>query len=153
MANRTSFKLTGAKELEANLKALGRDVATKAGAEGLRAAGVEVRDAVQAAAPYRAGDTTKTWRNKDGSKGSADYGHLRDNIKLRKRRAKRRFSILYVLTTGNAFWARFSEYGTEHEQARPWLRPTLAKQAGPFFDAITQEIQKAIDRAVRRAKK
>lgn len=153
MAGRQSFKLTGAKELESLLKGLGPEAATKAGAEGLRKAAETVRDDVKAAAPYDDGDTKRTWRNKDGSQGSADYGHLRDNIKLRKRKALKAHSIRYVLTTTNAFWGLFSEFGTEHEPARPWMRPTLERSANGFFDQLSDTLRKAINKAARKAKK
>lgn len=153
MANRSSFNLTGAKELEAALKALGPEVATKAGASGTRKATNVMRDAVKANAPRGEQSTKRTWRNKDGSQGRGDYGRLHENIKTRKVRSRRAHTVSFQVTTGSAFWGRFSEFGTEHEPARPWFKPALDQVAGKVVEALTVEIKKAIDRAARKAKK
>lgn len=153
MANRSSFTLTGAKELEAALKALGPEVATKAGASGTRKATNVMRDAVKANAPRGEQSTKRTWRNKDGSQGRGDYGRLHENIKTRKNRSRKAHTVSFQVTTGSAFWGRFSEFGTEHEPARPWFKPALDQVAGKVVEALTVEIKKAIDRAARKAKK
>jgi HK97 gp10 family phage protein len=153
MATRTGFKLTGGKELEAALKALGPEVATKAGTSGTRKATNVMRDAVKANAPRGEQSTKRTWRNKDGTQGSADYGRLHENIKTRKVRARKAKTVSFQVTTGSAFWGRFSEFGTEHEPARPWFKPALDQVAGKVVEAISDELKKAIDRAARKARR
>lgn len=151
MATRSEFRMEGFADLEKALKELGAPVATKAGAEGLRRATNVMRDAVKANAPEGDQPTRRTWRNKDGSQGVADYGRLKQNIKTRKQRARKAHTISYVVTTGRAFWGRFSEFGTEHEPARPWFKPAVDKVAGQVVSAIQTELKKAIDKAVRKA--
>ncbi|MBB5715851.1 HK97 gp10 family phage protein [Sphingomonas aerophila] len=112
-----------------------------------------MRDAVKDAAPRGTEPTKKTWRNKDGTQNSADYGRLHENIKTRKVKSRKRQTIAFVVTTGSAFWGRFSEFGTEHEGAKPWFRPALDRVAGEVVDALSQELKKAIDRAARKARK
>ncbi len=153
MPNRTEFRMDGFKELEAALKALGAEVATKAGTEGARKATNIMRDAVKKKAPRGDQPTKRTWRNKDGSQGSADYGRLHQNIKTRKQRAEKSHTIRYVVTTGNAFWGRFSEFGTEHEPARPWFKPAVDQVAGQVASAIQTELATAIDKAARKARR
>jgi len=153
MANRSSFKLEGAKELEAALKALGAEVATKTGAQSARKATNVMRDAVKASAPRGEQSSKRTWRNKDGSQGSADYGHLHENIKTRKVRARKKHTVSFQVTTGKAFWGRFSEFGTEHEPARPWFKPAVDQVASKVVAAISTELKKAIEKAARKAKK
>jgi HK97 gp10 family phage protein len=153
MANRQNFSMDGFKELEAALKKLGPEVATKAGAEGTRKATNVMRDAVKKAAPRGDQPTKRTWRNKDGSQGTGDYGRLHDNIKSRKQRSRKSHTIRYVVTTGSAFWGRFSEFGTEHEPARPWFKPAVDQIAGKLVDALRTELGKAIDKAARKARK
>lgn len=153
MASRSTFHVSGFKELEKTLKAMGPQVATKAGNEGLRKATNQLRDIVRANAPVGDQPTKRTWRNKDGSQGSADYGRLRQNIKTRKQKSKRAYTLRYIVTTGNAFWGRFSENGTENEPARPWFKPAVDKAASEVSQAIATELRKAIDKAARKARR
>lgn len=153
MPTRSSFKLEGAKELEKLLKSLGPEVATKAGASGTRQATNIMRDAVKERAPRGTETTQRKRKGKDGSVTRADYGRLHDNIKTRKTRARKAHTISFIVTTGKAFWGRFSEFGTEHEIARPWFRPALDQVAGKVVSSLGDELRKAIDRVVRRGKK
>ncbi len=153
MASRSNFRMDGFKELETALKSLGPEVATKAGAQGTRKATNVMRDAVKANVPRGEQSTKRTWRNNDGSQGSADYGRLHENIKTRKVRARRKHTVSFQVTTGSAFWGRFSEFGTEHEPARPWFKPALDKVADKLVDALKDELSKAIKKAARKAKR
>lgn len=153
MVSRSTFHVSGFRELEKTLKAMGPQIATKAGNEGLRKATNQLRDIVRANAPKGDQPTKRTWRNKDGSQGRADYGRLRQNIKTRKQRSKKAHTLRFLLTTTNAFWGRFSEFGTENEPARPWFKPALDQAAGQVSQTIATELRKAIDRAARKARK
>jgi HK97 gp10 family phage protein len=153
MPSRQTFKLEGMKELNQALKDLGPQVATKAGTAGARQATNVMRDAVKEAAPRGTEPTKRTWTNKDGSKGSADYGRLHQNIKTKKVRARKAHTVSFQVTTGKAFWGRFSEFGTEHEPARPWFKPAVDKVAEQVVSALSTELKKAIDKAARKARK
>ncbi|MBM6577118.1 HK97 gp10 family phage protein [Microvirga sp. SRT01] len=152
MVNRSNFSMEGFSDLEKVLKDLGPPFAKKAGSEGLRKATNELKKDVQAGAPTGTARTKRTWRNKDGTKGSADYGRLKQNIKTRKRRSKKQNTIVYVVTTGDAFWGRFSEFGTEKEPARPWFKPAVDRSVSRIVKALKDELHKAVEKQVRKAR-
>jgi HK97 gp10 family phage protein len=153
MATRNTFHMSGFKELEKALKALGPEVATKTGAAAARKATNVMRDAVKDRAPFDPGPTERTWTKKDGSKSTADYGHLKDNIKTKKVKARKNHTVAFEVTTGNAFWGRFSENGTEHEPAKPWFKPALDDVAPKVVETLQAELKKGVDRAARKARK
>lgn len=153
MASRSTFHMKGFKDLEKSLKALGPEVATKTGTSAARKATNVMRDAVKDAAPYDSGPTERTWKRKDGSVQTADYGHLKDNIKTRKTKARKSHTVSFEVSTTKAFWGRFSEFGTEHEGAKPWFKPALDQVAPKVVEALQTELKKAIDKAARRARK
>src|SRR5690349_16525955 len=70
------FQMEGVKELKAGLEELGEVTATKVGARANREAAVELRDNLRAVAPY------------DPAARERPYGHLRDEIKVRKVKAR-----------------------------------------------------------------
>jgi HK97 gp10 family phage protein len=151
MASRTSFRLDGGKELEQALKQLGPEVATKVGASGLRQATNILRNGLRAAAPVGRGSTKKTWKTKAGTSNSADYGHLRDNIKTKKQRSRSAHSLRFIVTTGNAFWGKFLEFGTRKMSAKTWFKPAVDRIMPRAAESIVSEVRKAIDRAARKA--
>lgn len=153
MAKRTTFKMEGFKELEKALKALGPEVATKTGASAARKATNVIRDTVKDKAPFDPGPTERKWTKKDGSVSTADYGHLKDNIKTRKVKARKSHTVAFEVTTGQAFWGRFSELGTEHEPARPWFKPALDEAAPNAVETLQKELKKGVEKAARKARK
>lgn len=54
---------------------------------------------------------------------------------------------------GNQFYFRFLEFGTSKMAARPFLRPALAKNTQRTNQIFVDEMNKGIDRALRRMKK
>ncbi len=74
-------------------------------------------------------------RSKKGkrSKSSLKYGQLYRNIKVERfKKVSRRKGIRGgTISTGNAFWGRFLENGTDRMDAKPWFKPA--------FDASTEE--------------
>ncbi|TYD55101.1 hypothetical protein DJ499_25225, partial [Klebsiella pneumoniae] len=67
---------------------------------------------------------------------------------LKIRISLRRVSIL----RGEDHW-RFLEFGTEHAAARPIIRPALNGVDADVINVFALELEKSIDRAVRRAAK
>ena len=45
------------------------------------------------------------------------------------------------------------EFGTEHAAARPIIRPAMNGIDGPVINVFAEEMEKAIDRAIRQAVK
>lgn len=146
IANRGGFQLEGVSELKAALAELSNEVATKEGRRANRAAAKVVFDAVYSYAPHRPGVQKKYY------KGSGrDYGDLRDNIKIRLAKARKDNVITYNITTGNAFWAGFLEFGTVNMTARPWMRPAFDASVRSGADVQITELRKGVERAAKKA--
>jgi HK97 gp10 family phage protein len=133
-------KVEGVSELKAAFEQLGVEVSTRIGVRANREAARLLQSELIQAAPY---DPREKKRAKN-------YGHLRDNIRIRRQRAR--------VTTGNAFWGNFLEFGTVRMPAQPWFRPIveslrellLGKQIGGLRDGIEREAKKAARIARRR---
>lgn len=157
---RTTVKVEGFKELEKSLKALG-DEATVAGRRALRREGNMLRDALKEAAPYSGDDANTTkYRKLKAKKGKrralaglvrrVDYGHLRDNIRVREEKAKKDHTIVMSVTTGWAFWGSFLEFGTRKMAARPWMRPTFDRMQMGMVEGIKKQLGRQIELAAKR---
>src|SRR5688572_3459569 len=129
--------MEGVAELKTALTELGTEVATKVGVTANRKAAIVARDALIDAAPY----------SEEQSPGSKQFGHLRDNIRVRKVPANRATRIRHIVTTGRAFWGRLVELGTALISAKPWWRPTIEQLHQDLFNAQGDELRKGIERA------
>jgi HK97 gp10 family phage protein len=135
-------KLEGAKDLERVLGALGKDVATRIGRKAVRDPAQVLATVLRLTAPYRPG-------RRDRPNG-ADYGHLRDNLKVVSVRAKKPGLLLYRVTTGDAFWGNFLEFGTVNMPARPWMRPQVDAMKGEIVDIQVSTLSLGIERAAKK---
>ncbi|HDS3786161.1 TPA: hypothetical protein QCJ34_003499 [Enterobacter ludwigii] len=54
---------------------------------------------------------------------------------------------------GDTWYWRMLEFGTEHAAARPIIRPAMNGIDGPVINVFAEEMEKAIDRAIRQAVK
>lgn len=134
------------------LAELGTEVATKVGAAANAKAARELRDVVKEHAPQNPeGATWKYWRLKNGESQKRLYGQLRDNIRVRRQRARKQHHIVHHVTTGRAFWGMFLEFGTVNLQAQPWFRPIVEVVGGRILDLQARELGQGIERAARRA--
>jgi HK97 gp10 family phage protein len=141
-------KVEGVSELKAAFEQLGVEVSTRIGVRANREAARLLQSELIQAAPY---DPREKKRAKN-------YGHLRDNIRIRRQRARNQGHITMNVTTGNAFWGNFLEFGTVRMPAQPWFRPIveslrellLGKQIGGLRDGIEREAKKAARIARRR---
>ncbi len=136
------LELHGGTDLEAALAALGKDVATRTGQRAVRNSSTALREELVATAPFRPGRRMRP--------GGADYGHLRDNLKVRKVRAKKPGLVLYRVSTGDAFWGNFLEFGTVNMAARPWMRPTVDRMKGKLVEIMFDTLKRGIERAAKR---
>ena len=144
-------EVKGAKELEAKLVGLGTFVATKLGTSALRKTANQAKKLLSAAAPYDPSFRLKSWTNKDGSVGSNYYGHLRDNIKVRKAKSQNKNFIVYNITTGRAFWGYFQEFGTSKMPARPWARPAVEAMKDDLVSIQIDLLGKGIEAYAKRS--
>lgn len=158
MADLVKFELRGFKELGDKLKDFGPQVAKN----GLRSADLAGTKIVLNAAKQ-----TTQWHDASGL--------LRSAITISRRRTPeyiakysvvvksklkfvkvRRFSKgrnkgKYTTAAPPSIYGRFLEYGTSRMKARPWLRPALNEHVPEVIEAIRSGLQRAIDRAAKRA--
>ncbi len=81
------------------------------------------------------------------SVASQKYGRLSKNIKtavLRIAKAKGRRGAR--VSTGDAFWGQFLEFGTRHLSARPWFRPAIEQSKDAAIDKLREFLGRGIER-------
>lgn len=143
---RESFRLDGAAELDAQLAQLGTAMATEIGREAAETSAEVLRDAWVAGAPYsERASTMKYWSLAGGGTGKANYGHLKGNIKVAPVKAQKINAVVYKVTTGDAFWGYFLEFGTVRMPPHPWARPIVERMKAELInvqiDIINDGIQ------------
>lgn len=137
------FKLEGFDELKRSLEAVGEEIATKAGQAAIRQSAKTLANNVKARAPYEENEEER-------SGASVTYGHLRDNIRIRKGKPRKAHSVSAIVTIGNAFWGRFLEFGTIKMMARPFFRPALEASKEQIVEELHKNLSKALASAVKR---
>jgi HK97 gp10 family phage protein len=140
-AARGGNTLQGIGELKRDLAALGDEVATRIGRRADRKAADALAEEVRRRAPHRPGVQLKNGK---------DYGDLKDNIRVRLRRARKEFHITYTVDVGQAFWAFFLEFGTATQAAQPFMRPAFEVTVGKLQDIQIEELRAGITRAAKR---
>ena len=85
--------------------------------------------------------------------GARQYGNTKTNV--RKGRAGKNYKTAGDKGNpgGDTWYWRFPEFGTEHMAAKPMLRPGVNGVDTDVINVFAVELEKAIDRAVRRAAK
>lgn len=143
------FSLTGFDDLKRTLEELNVESATKVGTVATREGAKMVKAALVQAAPVGTEPTEKTRRTKSGKLVTFDYGRLRANIRIRKLKGSNQHQIKFGVGIGSAFWGLFSEFGTRHQPARPWLRPAF-ETIGP---KVIQEMGRLLGIGITREAK
>lgn len=159
MADTVEFKIEGLDSLLGKLDEISYDVKRKGGRSSLRkAASIIVAKAKEGAAKI---DDPGTGRS------IVDNIALRWNGRLFKRTGDLGFRVgvlhgavlpkkgEHAETTKNAptpHW-RLLEFGTEKMRAQPFMRSALADHISEVTNTFVSEYEKAIDRAIKRAKK
>ena len=141
-------EVQGAAELDRALAALGPE-ATRVGRAALRKEANALRDQVRAAAPVGTGSTVRRRTTKRGLVRTVDYGRLRDNIKTRELRALADNAVVMAVTTGNAFWGQFLEFGTRKMGARPFFRPVWDASKPFILRSLAKALGAGIERKAR----
>lgn len=150
MAPRVRVKFSGGKQLQRALEDMGEEMATKTGHQANLKAAQYMREKYVEAAPYQPGPTVKSWRKKNGDVVTADYGHLKENIRIRRDKAHKEGHIVHLVTVGRAFWGRFLEYGTVKMAARPWMRPAFEANKGAVTGIQREELERLIKRTAKK---
>lgn len=183
MADGVEFEFKGLDELQAKLKEIGVDMRTKGGRFALRKAAQVIRDnARQNAAaiddPKTKEEIAKNIVERFSSKLFMRTGNLGFRIgvmggaratdekakrKTEMRRGRKGQTSLDDLGEiagsgsgnpgGDTFYWRFLEFGSKANNAMPFMRPAMDNSAQEATDVFVKEYNKAVDRAIRRAKK
>ncbi|WGL93768.1 HK97-gp10 family putative phage morphogenesis protein [Arsenophonus nasoniae] len=133
---RTRVEVKGLRELEYALKKLGDEIAVKA----LRKAGSEAMKSVLEDMKMHAGYNALS--NKE---------HMRDSIKIRTNSRINDAKTQTVVTVRvgpskqHAAKARFQEFGTVKQIARPFIRPALDYNRQFVLNTLTEEIRNSIE--------
>jgi len=150
MADRLRIEMRGWDELKKGLEQLGPELATRAGKSAIRAGAKALSEEVKAATPVGDDDTSRTYRNKSGESVTVDYGHMRDNIKVKMGRPKKAFNVVAIVTFGSAFWARFLEYGTVKMAAKPFAKPAFDNASIIVLEKVKTSLGASIDRLAKK---
>jgi len=122
------FEIEGAAELDAKLARLGQEVATDIGVDAVSASAMALTERWKAIAPFDP--------NRDPGR---KYGHLRDEIRFRREGTDNPNVVAYRVTTGDAFWGYFYEFGTVRQPPRPRFR---AETEGMKDELVNIQIQR-----------
>lgn len=71
-------------------------------------------------------------------------GKLRDNILIATKKESESQIQLAIGPAKSVFYGRFSEFGTAHEIARPWLEPAAEEKSEEAAAIFAAEFQRAI---------
>lgn len=159
----TEVRVEGLGELLKTLEALPREIVSQRGGpvrSGLRKAALVLRDQARAnidrivSEPNEGPTYTPTDTLKNALIVTRDPRPQRAGISKGERfllRVRRRDA--YPDGTKANLVGGVLEFGSEKMQAKPWLRPVLPQKGQEAIRVFIQETRKAIDRAVKRARR
>jgi HK97 gp10 family phage protein len=128
------FQIDGAAELDAKLARLGQEVATDIGVDAMNAAARALADHWVAIAPY---DPSRNPERK--------YGHLKDEITVRREGTDNANQIAFRVSTGDAFWGYFYEFGTVKQPPRPIFRSVTEGMKDELVSIQVQRLRSGIE--------
>lgn len=135
-----SGRITGAEELKAALKELPPVMEKQVYDQAVRRGAARFQGILKSVAP----------RGRVPSKASRLYGRLVENIRIRKWKNPKPGIVGYSVGIGRAFWSRWLEYGSSHQQARPFIRPTLIIFEPEFLGLLKADLALGLARAAKR---
>lgn len=144
------ISLKGASELNKTIKMLPGELQQKVYLQGLRKGGNIVRDEMKSRAPYGTDFQKRSYvkKNKSGM-ATTRFVKLRDEIRVTVT-LKTDISFAIAVHVGSAYWGMFSEFGTSHQAAKPWMRPAFDATSQTALDAIGEQLGKGIERTAAR---
>lgn len=164
MADGVEFNITGLEDLQAKLKEISKDMQFKGGRFALRKAAQVIRDKARENAA-RVDDSktpediakniTERWASKM-NKRTGDLGFRIGVLGGAKAPAIASGEIAgkgKANPGGDTFYWRFLEFGTQNIEAKSFMRDAMKESAQPAKDEFVKQYDKAVDRAIRRAKK
>lgn len=168
MTDSVSFQLHGMDEVQGKLDAISHEVKYKGGRFALRkAANLVAGKAKENADKLDNPDTdnkisdyiavrwsTRTFKStgdlkfRVGVQGGARYNYANTKDNARSGRIGKSYQV-----ESQAYYWRFLEFGTSKMSAKPFFRKALADNVGAATAEFAKHFPKAIDRALRNAKK
>jgi len=159
MPDGLDFSLIGVDEILGKLEEVGNDVRFKGGRFALRKAANLVANKVKENAralddPLTSEEIHKNVAVRWSRKFNKRTGNLKFRVGIRGGAGGNApGSAFESLPGGDTRHWRFLEFGTEKAPARPFMRPALENNIGEATNEFIVNYGKAIDRAIRRAKK
>jgi HK97 gp10 family phage protein len=159
MTDGVSFKLEGMDEVLGRLKELDHDVKYRGGRFALRKASNLIAAKAKENAkgiddPRSAADISKNIAVRWSSRTFKSTGDLKFRVGVMGGAGGRATTEqLSGLPGGSTKHWRHLEFGTQHSAARPFMRRALSENVDAAIAEFAKEFPKAIDRALKRAKK
>lgn len=174
MADGVEVNLTGLESLLGKMDAVSEVTRNKAGRFALRKAANVIRDRARSNAARVDDPLTREAIHKNivasfssrqfrrtgdlafrvGVMGGArQYANTKSNVRKGRAGAKYKTAGDKGNPGGDTWYWRFLEFGTEHAPAKPVLRPAMNGVDTAVITVFAEEMEKAIDRAVRQAAK
>lgn len=174
MADGVEVNLTGLDSLLAKMESVSEVTRNKAGRFALRKAANIIRDRARSNATRIDDPLTKEAIYKNisvnfGSRefrrtgnltfrvgvmgGARQYANTKANVRKGRAGGTYKTSGDKSNPGGDTWYWRMLEFGTEHAAARPIIRPAMNGIDGPVVNTFAEEMEKAIDRALRQAQK
>lgn len=161
----TPIRVEGLDQLLKNMQQLPRELVSKNGGlvrSALFKATKLVREEVRARAPVDTGNLQRNViavRDRDPKASGASERYV---VAVRKKRytkaakekaVKNKKGKINYRASGDAYYWRFVEFGTQNNRAQPFLRPGFEAQKGPAVDTFKDSLGTGIARVVRKMRK
>jgi HK97 gp10 family phage protein len=152
MANR--IEITGFKELRNKIAKLDRRLQRRVYGAAVRAGGKVLVDAAQAAVPVRTGAVKRSLVHRASSKPSKGLfgvkvtvkGGARSSDRIAHRRGGK--GADYHPDAVERYY-RFTELGTKHHPAQPYLKPALEGKADEVLNVVKRELAAGLEREAK----
>ncbi|WP_372353489.1 hypothetical protein ACDH63_12785 [Xanthomonas axonopodis pv. maculifoliigardeniae] len=156
---KAEMKLQGIDGVLGVLQSLPAEVVSKRGgpvklalAKGARALRDKARQNLQRSIDIRGSDSTGTTvKAVVASRGKAPTGMKGERQLVRVK--QKTFANAHGERTSTRMTANLLEYGSAHQPATPWLRPSVATEAPKVIDVITADLNARIQEAVKKLAK
>lgn len=133
------IKLEGIDHIESSLRELGLNITKKILRGAMKKAAGPVIEEVKRGAIRAAGGPTYK-----------ELGHFADHIVAITRVTLKKGVIIRIGPDKDHWWWTFTEYGTPHVPARPFMRPALDSKAQQAIQIVGRELMQGVEREAAR---
>lgn len=146
MAELLRTEIKGAKELNATIKKLPRELQQRVYLQSLRKGANVFRDGAVQSAPI----SREYSRARSFTKGNRTMLiKLRNEIRATVTK-KTDISFQILIHCGRAFWGMFLEFGTFKMPARPWMRPSYERDKVEALKVTGESLGKGVEATAKR---